>query len=44
MLKNFIKRYKSIIKFKALYYLNIIATFISFITKIILYAIIIRFY
>jgi hypothetical protein len=44
MPRNFIKYYKSIIKFKALYYLNIIIIFILFIIKIILYIIIIRFY
>jgi hypothetical protein len=44
MPKNFTKRYKSIIRLKALYYLNIIITFISFIIKIILYIIIIGFY
>jgi hypothetical protein len=44
MSRNFIRYYKNIIKLKALYYLNITITFISFIIKIILYIIIIRFY
>jgi hypothetical protein len=35
--------YRGIIGLKALYYLNIIATFISFIIKIILHVIIIGF-
>jgi hypothetical protein len=43
MPRNFMGRYRGITGLEALYYPNITATFVSFITKIILHAIIIGF-